>query len=90
MNHSELCRKIAEYLKTLPRCWFVRPVQFGYSRRGVPDFIVCLDSNFLAIEVKVGRDKLSIMQDREMKDIFSAGGATVIARSLDDVKERLK
>ena len=90
MTHSELCRKIAEYLKTLPRCWYCRPNSMGYGRRGLPDFIVCLDANFLAIEVKVGRDKLSVMQDREMKDIFSAGGATVIARSLDDVKERLK
>jgi hypothetical protein len=56
----------------------------------VPDFIVCLDANFLAIEVKVGRDKLSVMQDRELQGIFSAGGAHIVARSLDDVKERLK
>lgn len=94
--HSELCGKISDYLKSLgPDCWFFRPNNMGYGRKGIPDFVGChtytpgmLGTSFV-IEVKVKPDKPTAWQDRELAAHVQAGGLSIVAYSLDDVKGRI-
>ena len=87
--HAQLCEQISSYLKTVPATWFYRTQSTGYGRRGIPDFIVCYRSFFLTIEAKVEPDRPSPWQEREMKGIREAGGETIVAYGLDDVKRQI-
>ena len=86
-SHTTLCALISKYLKTLePQVWFFRPMNMGYGKAGIPDFIVCRHGQFVALEVKAGRDTVRPRQAAEMAAITTAGGAALVVRELDDVK----
>jgi len=87
--HGWLCTEISDYLKTVPNCWFYRPQSMGYGRRGIPDFIVCYRSFFFTIEVKVAPDRPTPWQEREMKGVKEAGGATIVAYAIEDVTRQI-
>lgn len=54
--------------------------------RGVSDILgVLRDGRFLAIEVKVGRDKCSEAQEHFIATITARNGVAFVARSVDDV-----
>ena len=85
-SHGTLCALISKYLKEqAPGVWFFRPMNMGYGRAGIPDFIVCRHGQFVALEVKVGRDTLEPWQSREVQAIQAAGGAALVVRELADV-----
>jgi len=84
-----LCKEISDYLKSVPNTWFYRTNSMGYGRRGIPDFIVCYRSFFFTVEVKVGLDKPTPWQERELKGVREAGGATIVAYALDDVSRQI-
>lgn len=65
--------------------WYM-VVPNGYSRAGVPDFIVCLHGQFVGIETKApGKLKNTTPgQDRELAKIASAGGTSLV---IDDVSQ---
>ncbi len=96
--HSELCGKISDYLKSLgPDCWFFRPNNMGYGRKGIPDFVGCstfvgrspvLGTSFV-IEVKVRPDEPTTWQNRELDAHHRAGGVSIVAYSLKDVTDRI-
>lgn len=57
---------------------------------GVSDIIGLLPGGrFLAIEVKTDRGKATPRQDKFIRDVNEEGGLAFIARSVDDVIERL-
>lgn len=55
------------------------------TKKGVSD-IIGFDQNgrFVAVEVKVGKDKLSEEQTQFLKDVQAAGGIAIVAHSLED------
>lgn len=60
------------------------------SAPGVPDIVGILkDGRFLGIEVKTDRGRLSPHQERFIQNINDAGGLAFVARSVDDVIEKL-
>jgi Holliday junction resolvase len=61
------------------------------NRAGTPDILAIhpKDGRFLAIEVKTQKGVLSPLQTRSISAIQAAGGHTIIARWLDDVKKYL-
>jgi len=62
-----------------PQVWYYMPVQTGYGRAGIPDFIICAWGRFLAVEAKAGKGKVTAHQQRELARIVAAhGGALVI------------
>ncbi len=87
LSHGVLCEKIGEFLKTIPGLWYFRPVQMGYGRKGIPDFVICDNGNFLAFEVKVGKDVLSPWQRRERDGILEAKGGCFEIRSMRQVED---
>jgi hypothetical protein len=84
-THNGLCEKIAALLKERPYTWYFRPVNTGYGRLGIPDFICCHRGRMYGIEVKVGRDKPSPWQQRELMAIALAGGEARVVRSLKEM-----
>jgi len=54
--------------------------------RGVSDLIVCIRGHFLAIELKVGRNKLSDDQQIFLENVGRTGGVAAECRSLEDIE----
>lgn len=63
-----------------------------YSRSGVPDIICCVRGKFLSIECKAGKNKPTVLQEKEMKDIRTAGGVTLVINeeNIGDVEQTVK
>jgi len=58
--------------------------------KGVSDILGCLpDGRLLAIEVKKHNGRVRQEQQRFVYSINQRGGLAMVARSLDEVKERL-
>lgn len=56
--------------------------------RGSADIIGCSsDGRFIAIECKVGKNKLSPHQEEFVREVVARGGIMVVAYSLQDVKK---
>ena len=61
-----------------------------HHRNGVSDILgVDGSGRFIAIEVKTSKGKLSENQKIFIQDINNHGGLAFVARSVDDVRERL-
>lgn len=57
---------------------------------GVPDIIGVYKGRMIGIEVKTSNGKTSPYQDNFIKNINDAGGLAFVARSVDDVIEKLE
>jgi len=55
----------------------------GNTEKGLPDVIAVYKGRLVAIEVKAGRDKMSIHQEHRKFEILKAGGIYFEARSTD-------
>lgn len=81
---KRLCRKYGAYFYML--------VPTGYGKRGVPDFLICHNGRFIAVEAKRGSiTKPSPHQQQELDAIAKAGGVAMIvnAENLDDLEREL-
>jgi hypothetical protein len=54
---------------------------------GIPDLLLCRKGFFYAIELKVGSNKATPIQEFVMREIRKAGGRVSISRSTEDVKQ---
>ena len=59
------------------------------SRNGVPDILASYRGRFIAVEVKTSEGKLSKLQTYNLEQIVNANGEIIVARSVDDVADRL-
>lgn len=60
-------------LGKLRNCWFVKIQQV--SIRGIPDFLLCINGTFIAIELKRSEDATrNALQDWTLQCIAHAGG----------------
>lgn len=65
-----------------------RYVQFGLT--GCSDILgIMPGGRFLAIEVKTPKGRVSPAQDKFRRNVEGSGGLYILARSIDDVAERL-
>lgn len=94
MTESEIKRQIKAYLDRLPGCQ-ATVVQLGSiggrtnSARGMADIIGVYRGRFFAIEVKTPKGVVAPHQQRYIDDVNRAGGLAFVARSLDDVMDRI-
>jgi pantoate kinase len=58
--------------------YYAMPIGTGYGSSGVPDFLVCLNGEFLAIEAKAGKGVPTALQLKNLREIEAAGGRTII------------
>lgn len=66
----------------------------GASRRfirgqdaGTPDLLCIKKGKALFVEVKVGSNKLTIMQEQKIKELAEYGCKTIVAYSIEDLQE---
>lgn len=81
MKESELAHKfITELRKQISTVWVTKIHGHPMQRRGVPDFLLCINGKFVAIEFKIFRYQLKVtpLQQHEMDKISRAGGITLV------------
>ena len=59
--------------------YYAMPIGAGFGNAGVPDFLICLRGRFVAIECKAADNKPTALQQRELKNIMTAGGHAFVA-----------
>ena len=69
--------KIKAILKSYG-AYYAMPMGTGYGNSGVPDFLVCLGGEFLAIEAKAGKGTTTALQEKNLREIEEAGGRTLV------------
>lgn len=69
--------KIKDLLK-VHNVYYAMPMGTGYGNSGVPDFLCCINGQFLAIEAKAGKNKPTALQDKNIADIRASGGVAMV------------
>jgi hypothetical protein len=73
--------KVKAKIKTILKAhgaYYAMPIGTGYGNSGVPDFLVCLGGEFLGIEAKAGKGVPTALQLKNLREIETAGGRTLI------------
>ena len=68
------CRKILD----AAGAWYFFPEHMGYGRAGIPDIIACIGGRMLAVECKAGKNKVTVLQTRELEAVHAAGGTALV------------
>ena len=87
MKESDLIKAISNYLKSIPDLFFWKEHGGMYGSAGIPDLVVCYKGRFIAFEVKVGKNKPTVLQEATIRQILRAGGYAVVVRTVEEVKE---
>jgi len=87
MTEKSIQKKILKYLEAQNAfCFKV----VAANRNGIPDIIACVGGTFYGIEVKKPGGKVSKIQEVQLSRINAAGGVSLVAYSVDDVKTLFK
>ena len=79
--------KIKAILKT-NNVYYAMPIGTGYGNSGVPDFLCCVNSMFLAIEAQAGKGTTTALQAKNLREIQESGGFTLVL-SEESIKQRV-
>ena len=74
---AKVKRKIKDVLHELG-AWYAMPMGTGYGHSGIPDFLICMNGVFIAIEAKAGKGTTTALQERELRRITDAGGIALV------------
>ena len=74
--------KIKKYLTDLG-AYHIKNFGCAFTRAGVPDLSVCLNGQFIAIEVKASKGKPSPLQIHNLIKIHEAGGYALLVYPKD-------
>lgn len=69
--------QVKEYLKE-EGCWFVKFFANSYTKKGIPDILVCCNGKFIGVEVKAAKGRPSELQIHNLKKIDAAGGYAIL------------
>jgi hypothetical protein len=70
--------KVKTFLKDRD-CWFIKYWGGGqFTKAGVPDLIICVDGNFVAVELKAPKGRPSALQIKCLQDIVHANGIAIL------------
>ena len=58
--------------------YYVMPIGSGYGNSGVPDFICCVKGRFVGIEAKAGKNRPTLLQDKNLSLIVKANGEVMV------------
>lgn len=85
---AKVKRKVTDILKKL-ECYYFYPATGGYGKSGVPDIVACFRGVFVGIECKAGKNKPTLLQERNLDQIRSAGGLALVVNenNLDKLTE---
>lgn len=58
--------------------YYFMPATGGFGKSGVPDIVACLRGKFIGIECKANGGKPTALQEKNLNQIMSAGGFSVL------------
>jgi len=87
--------KVKEKIKKILKehgVYYAMPMGTGYGNSGVPDFLCCLQGQFVAIEAKAGKGIPTALQEKNLRDIKATGGYAWVVNeeNLDEFKVWVK
>ena len=85
-QETKLQKKVQDYIESIGGYCF-KVHGSAYMKSGIPDVIVCYKGYFIGIECKIGKNKMSSLQEEHRDMIVRAGGIHILAYKLDDVKQ---
>ena len=88
-KEADITRQIRNYLM-IRRIWHWKHWGGPMSPKGVSDIIGIYKNRFLAIEIKTEKGKVTKHQARFLKAVEDNGGIAFVARSVEDVIEKLR
>ena len=56
------------------------------AKKGVADVLACFRGRLIAVEIKIGTDRLSDEQDGFIRNVEAAGGVAFVARNFEDFR----
>lgn len=82
--------EVKKYLTSIGAWWYM-PVSNGMGRVGCPDFLICHQGRFIAVETKAPgkRGNTTPNQDRELEAIQAADGLALVVDDVEQLKEAL-
>ena len=83
--------KVVKLLKKYKAYYFF-PASYGMGRSDVPDVVACANGYFIGIECKAGKNKPTLLQQRELSLIEDAGGTAIVVNedNLDELETILE
>jgi len=61
-----------------PHVWYYMPVSTGYGKHGVPDFLICVMGDWVAIETKANGGKPTPLQIMQLNKLIEAGAECLV------------
>ena len=87
-SETNLKNKVIKFIKSnYPDAWIYKAADRFTS--GIPDLLICKKGFFYAIELKVGSNKATRLQEYVLRQIDRAGGLTAVCRDVDQVRNLL-
>lgn len=85
LSETKLKNQVISLLRReFPSVWFYKCADRFTA--GIPDLIMCKEGMFYAVELKVGFNKASPIQEFVMREIRKAGGRVCVCRSVEEVR----
>jgi len=83
--------KVKGILKSA-KSYYAMPIGAGFGNAGVPDFLVCFDGCFIAIECKANGGKVTALQKKNLEEIEDCGGFSWVIdeTNVDQLASRLE
>jgi len=88
-------KKVKEKVKALCKqygAYYAMPMGTGYGNAGVPDFLICHNGHFIAVETKADKTKKpTALQEKNLASIREAGGIALVIHdtNLDSLESYL-
>jgi penicillin-binding protein-related factor A (putative recombinase) len=83
MNEQQIQKKIIDYLKSIG-AYTVKTIVTNSS--GTPDILLSFKGQFIAIEVKAAKGRVTDLQKWHLDQIRKSGGIAFVAKSVNEVK----
>lgn len=82
--------KVLSKLKDIPKCFVIKLQQV--SKVGDPDIILCVNGFYVALELKVGKNKATKLQAHKLEMIKQSGGIArvVTPENLDECLKEIE
>lgn len=89
-SEKDIEKEIRKHLERKLGAYVIKNHGSAFTKPGIPDLTLCLNGWFIGIEVKNEKGVVSDVQKVHIKNINKAGGIAFVARSLEEVIERLE
>ena len=89
MTESSLSRRIRQHANDLPHTKCIKIHGNGLMEVGTPDLLVVQNGRAIWFETKVGKNKLTRIQQRRLEQWQDAGAFAVVVYTLDEALDVL-